>query len=197
MTPSDTELLEAAALLATGALEKPAADSTRWRIESAGPAIRAEAESMLETAATLAESAPPIRPPDGLKARLFDRIETAPQQRAGVLMDEAGVRILRSEELPWRAHSVPGVAVKPLHVDKATGRITSLVRFDPGVEYPAHLHAAEEELLLLAGDFEIHGRTMGPGDYCRGEAGSTHASGVTRTGALLLVRNSAADRILP
>ncbi len=197
MKPSEAEMVELAALLAAGALDSTTAASIRWRLDTSGDAVRAEAEALAEAAAMMAESARPIAPPDGLKTKLLERIEDAPQQGTGLLLDEAGVRILRSEELPWEDLAVPGLAVKRLHVDADSGRVTSLVRFDPGVVYPAHEHADNEELLVLSGDLEIQGRVMGPGDYCRGAAGSRHSRGVSRGGALVLIRNSRADRMLP
>lgn len=196
MKPSEAEMVELAALLAAGALDEATASAARWRLDTAGDAVRAEAAALEETAAMLAESVEPVAPPNKLKARLLDRVEKTPQQRPGSLLDEAGVRILRSAEIPWQERPTPGVAVKPLYVDKQSGRVTSLVRFDPGVVYPAHEHAADEELLVLSGDLEIQGRVMGPGDYCHGVAGSQHSKGLTRGGALLLVRNSMADRFL-
>lgn len=197
MKPSEQELVDSAALLAVGALDEAEVAAIQWRLDKTGDAVRDEAAAFLETAAALAESVVSADPPQSVKARLFERIDETPQRPRALLLDEDGVLILRSAEIPWRPHQVAGVAVKQLHVDQDSGHITSLVRFDPGVVYPAHAHVRDEELLVLSGDLEIQSRRMGPGDYCRGEAGSTHGSAVSRSGALLLVRNSAADRILP
>src|SRR5262245_54318600 len=53
-----------------------------------------------------------------------------------------GISVLDSESVAWRPlGNVLGVLVKCLHHDPTHGRITSLVRLDPGATLPAHRHA--------------------------------------------------------
>jgi anti-sigma factor ChrR (cupin superfamily) len=57
-------------------------------------------------------------------------------------------------------------------VDGETRRVTMLVRLEPGVEYPPHVHAGVEELYLLDGELWIDDRRLHPGDYHRAVAGT-------------------------
>lgn len=189
-------MAELSALLAVGALAPEAVACVRRGVESAGAAVRAEAEAHAETAAVLAEAPPPIDPPEGLKRRLMARLDSTPQRPSPTSLDEDGIRILHSEAIPWQPHSVPGIAFKLLHGSREDGRLTSLVRMDAGATYPAHAHTLDEELVVLSGEVDIHGRRMGPGDYCRAEPGSRHGIGRAASEAVLLIRNSVHDRFL-
>jgi len=61
--------------------------------------------------------------------------------------------------------SMPSVAVKILGPYKETESWFWLVRFDPGVEFPAHAHPSVEHNYTLEGEFELKGKVYGPRTY--------------------------------
>lgn len=64
-----------------------------------------------------------------------------------------------------------------------------LVEMEGDAEFPAHRHEAPEEVLVLRGECDFHGRRLGPGDYIRSEAGTEHQPIATDVGcAMILVR---------
>ncbi|MGH8728560.1 MAG: cupin domain-containing protein [Burkholderiales bacterium] len=80
------------------------------------------------------------------------------------------------------------VAIKVLH---QAGRFTSmLLKLEPGAELPSHVHAADEECLVLEGEITLgEGVTMTAGDYHRAFKGAPHAVAASTTGALLFLRS--------
>ena len=134
------------------------------------------------------------QPPAGLKARLMGRIAEAPR-RPGVVLDQHGIFLARSSELPWR-EILPGVEAKLLNLDRETRYTTSLVRIAAGGKYPQHRHKDVEELYILSGDLHIEGATAGPGDYCRAEPDSVHREAYTVNGCLFLAVASQHDEIV-
>jgi anti-sigma factor ChrR (cupin superfamily) len=79
------------------------------------------------------------------------------------------------------------VLLKNLHVDRATGIATSLVRMLPGASLPCHQHIGVEQVFVIEGDCSIAGQKLMPGDYHRAEAGSIHQSTYTVDGTLFLL----------
>jgi ChrR Cupin-like domain len=61
-------------------------------------------------------------------------------------------------EIEWRplvegGVDTRGISVKVLRIDPTTGRAPSfLLRFEPGGNYPYHIHPAGEELFVLSGN---------------------------------------------
>jgi anti-sigma factor ChrR (cupin superfamily) len=58
---------------------------------------------------------------------------------------------LQWSEPEWE-QVAPGIECKLLATDTERHRISMLVRLAPGASYPAHIHAGNEELHLLAGE---------------------------------------------
>lgn len=109
---------------------------------------------------------------------------------------KAGVMAVRSAEARWVASGLPGVAYKVLGRDRERGITTRLLRLAPGVEYPKHAHAGLEEIYILEGRVRINGVVLGPGDYCRSEAGTEESGTFTETGAMALVVSCDRDEIV-
>lgn len=196
-----SELAELTALSALEALPREERTAAEWKIAAAGESALSELEELRVVAAEIGLSAEPAEPSAKVRDRLLAAIdeETEEGQRApapGVMMHEAGLLISSSDQIPWKPHGVPGVAVKTLFYDKASGQVTSLVRMDPNTEYPAHRHGDAEELFVLWGDVQVHGQNMGPGDYCRAETDSVHQPTRTEHGVVFLAKTSAADELL-
>jgi quercetin dioxygenase-like cupin family protein len=110
----------------------------------------------------------------------------APERRAGVTVVRA-----RQGERPGAAG--PGVVTRQLSHDPARGRITAHVRMAVGARLPAHRHLTAEQLYMLAGDAHVDGARLGPGDYYRTAAGTSHDVTYTERGCEFLVIASAIE----
>jgi anti-sigma factor ChrR (cupin superfamily) len=72
---------------------------------------------------------------------------------------------VRESQLPWADLGMPGVTMKVLHKDEATGAMAVLTRLEPGAVIPAHWHTqADETVYVLEGDFVEDGESYGPGE---------------------------------
>jgi anti-sigma factor ChrR (cupin superfamily) len=95
-------------------------------------------------------------------------------------------------ELPWADLGMPGVSMKVLHKDEATGTIAVLTRIEAGASIPAHWHSkADETMFVLDGDFVEERVSYGPGSYFVGKACTTHGPHSTVRGCTVLTHFSA------
>ena len=129
--------------------------------------------------APLALAAPEVAPP----ASLWDRIEAA----LDAAESAADLRVIRYGRIDWEAWA-PGLEVKILTRGPAGEPETFLMRMQPGAVVPQHLHDRAEECLVIEGDLEHEGETLGPGDFTIARPGGVHAEMVSRGGGLLYVR---------
>ena len=67
-------------------------------------------------------------------------------------------------------------------------RATSLVRYAPNSEFPAHRHDGGEEVYVLQGEFGDEHGTYPAGFYLRNPIGSEHSPRVGADGALIFVK---------
>jgi ChrR-like protein with cupin domain len=91
---------------------------------------------------------------------------------------------------------VPGVFIKFLAMDHERCRTSMLVRLASGTDYPPHRHAGVEELHLLHGELRIDEKTLYPGDYVRGQAGTVDHKVWSETGCTCILMTSTEDEIL-
>lgn len=91
--------------------------------------------------------------------------------------------------LRWQPSPAPGVWRKRLFHDGPAecGRVTSLVRFDPGARFPLHDHPDGEAILVLGGTFSDEDGDFPAGAWLFNPDGSRHAP-FSRDGCLILVR---------
>jgi anti-sigma factor ChrR (cupin superfamily) len=116
--------------------------------------------------------------PDPLKRRLLARIADADRSHLDV-DPAAGL---------WQRLR-PGVQLLPLA--EADGRLSYLLRFEPGASLPPHRHPADEECVVLAGRLCIGSHTeVGANAYHRAHAGSLHPMIVAPEGALVFLRGA-------
>jgi anti-sigma factor ChrR (cupin superfamily) len=93
---------------------------------------------------------------------------------------------MRASDGDWQAFS-PGVQMKLLFTDSQTGRVTALVRMEPGTHLPRHQHLMVEELFVLEGDCHIASdQVLHAGDYFRAQGGSLHGATYTEAGTTFL-----------
>lgn len=171
MSDEDEELR--AAELALGVLDPRAEAVARQRLLQE-PA-RAEAVAHWERRlAALADTAPPVTPPPALLGQVLAKARATPQ---------GGVTV-RADEGAWR-QMAPGITVKLLWSDPATGRQAMLARCDPGAVFPGHEHGQDEECLVLEGEIRFGELLLRAGDFHLARAGTAHPPAVSPGGCLL------------
>jgi anti-sigma factor ChrR (cupin superfamily) len=124
-------------------------------------------------------------PSDSLRGKLATRIST--QTRT-----QTSSACAHWVEPEWE-QAAPGIYCKLLATDSEHGRVSMLVRLDPGVAYPPHTHAGREELHLLEGELWIEDRKLYPGDYNRAEAGTADRRVWSETGCACVLITSTRD----
>ena len=83
--------------------------------------------------------------------------------------------LAQAADLPWQPGPYPGVELKFLHRNEATGGVVVLRRFAPGVTVPAHVHPdASEWAWVLSGEWQESGVTYGPGTLFFAPKGTVH-----------------------
>jgi quercetin dioxygenase-like cupin family protein len=97
---------------------------------------------------------------------------------------------VRADEGVWEP-LVEGVERKLLWHDRTSGRLTFLIRAQPGSRFPPHTHDEDEEAYLLSGELIFGSLTLRAGDYHRAGRGAAHTVGLTPTGCMLLVTAAA------
>lgn len=96
--------------------------------------------------------------------------------------------VVRTADMQWEASPMGGVWRKPLAREAAEhGHTTSVVRYDEGSRFSAHLHPKGEEILVLEGVFSDEHGDYAAGTYLRNPPGSRH-SPFSEPGCVLLVK---------
>jgi anti-sigma factor ChrR (cupin superfamily) len=106
------------------------------------------------------------------------------------LRGDLSVRVaVDTESLPWMPSPSASVWRKRLHrVGPAeSGQVTSLVRYEPGSEFPVHDHPEGEEILVLEGVFSDEHGDWPAGTWLLNPEGFRHAP-FSREGCLLFVK---------
>jgi putative transcriptional regulator len=98
-----------------------------------------------------------------------------------------GINVVRAGEGRWRSTGIRGVRYRTLLADRRANRRTILLQMDPGTELPEHGHTGIEEVIMLSGDLDIAGRTLGPGDYISILPSADHGVPFTRSGCTCIV----------
>jgi anti-sigma factor ChrR (cupin superfamily) len=168
------ELRDAASLHVLGLLEGDEALAFAGHLERC-PACRDEVRQQAELSAQLALDAPLRTPPAGLRERVL----------AGLPKQEYVVT--RGSDGCWMPSGVPGIDIKPLAGDRASGTRSFLLRLAPGAVLPAHQHREAEHCYVIEGDVFDHEHSLTAGDYELRFPGSGHASVSSHSGAVVLI----------
>ena len=116
------------------------------------------------------------------------------------IADELGTATLSPPGAQWVEPEwkdvAAGISVKLLSVDRERDLVSMMVRLAPGASYPAHSHAATEELFLLEGELWIDERKLYAGDHNRAERGTSDERVWSETGCTCLLITSTNDVIL-
>jgi anti-sigma factor ChrR (cupin superfamily) len=95
-------------------------------------------------------------------------------------------RFVHAAELPWEPTRFAGVESKTLLVDRATGVVTSLLRFAPGAKLPDHEHVLIEQTYVLEGSLVCGEGECRAGEFVWRPAGSRHEAWAGPEGGLML-----------
>lgn len=90
------------------------------------------------------------------------------------------------EHMPWTASKFPGVEVKILYQDEATGMLTVLTRMAPGSFIPLHIHTDIEQTYVLEGSLVCGEGVCRAGEFVWRPAGSRHEAWAGPEGGLML-----------
>ena len=93
--------------------------------------------------------------------------------------------IVKVGDLPWVPTKFPGIEIKVLLKDEASGLLTALFKWAPGSELPLHEHVEVEQTFVLEGSFEDDEGVVTAGNYVSRPPGSRHVAR-SRTGAVIL-----------
>ena len=97
--------------------------------------------------------------------------------------------VIRPDDYQWTPSPAAGVERMMLdRIGEETGRATSLVRYVPDSEFPAHVHSGGEEILVLEGEFSDEHARYPTGSYLRNPIGTQHGPKIGSEGAIILVK---------
>jgi anti-sigma factor ChrR (cupin superfamily) len=139
---------------------------------------RAIAE-MTEAVALVAESVAPVPPAARVKNRLMAAV--ADYELLKPIAD------VRRNENTWVHSGMPGIDVKTLFKEPATGRSTYLVRMEPGARMAAHRHGDIEQCLVVKGDVRWGSLVFEEGDFMVMGKDTAHPEVHTVNGTIMLI----------
>jgi anti-sigma factor ChrR (cupin superfamily) len=186
-------LREEIALHAFGMLEGEDATRVARHLEGGCAVCLQEFQAVTSVLVGLTSSVEPVAPSPDLKQRLLTRVRS---EKRDASHPEPGVYVVRSGSGTWKQSPWEGIAFMRLYYDRATGRVTSLVRVDPGARYPAHRHRGVEQSWVLEGSCRLGAVTARAGDFVCAAAGTEHGVLVSDEGCLLLMITTAKDEVL-
>ena len=88
-------------------------------------------------------------------------------------------------DLPWKPTPCPGIDMKVLVEDPATGLLTALFRWQPGAELTLHEHVEVEQTFVLEGSLVDDEGEVTAGNYVWRPKGNRHVARAPN-GALVL-----------
>jgi anti-sigma factor ChrR (cupin superfamily) len=155
-------------------------------------AALAEVEDLIASAAWSQSSA---KPEPAVRERLLASIAAQPAAKSGLAQQiarffdiavEQARRLLEkaSSESAWEKSALPGMYLFHLTPGpRWAGADAGLVRFDPNVQFPMHVHVGGEHTLMLEGGITLDdGRNFVAGEEMHLEAGTQHAFTVLPAG---------------
>ena len=186
---------ERAALYAAGALNDAERTEVERRMADGDEFLLAAVRSWHDVIAALGTTLEPATPDPCIKAALLTRMQSQQATQSTTISGSAASRVPtqivhRADGSGWRSAGAPGASVRVLNADRKRGRMTTLMKIDPGCRFPTHAHPGDEECLVLSGDMIDGDLTLGSGDYVRSAAGTHHDELMTRMGCLCLVMSS-------
>ena len=124
-------------------------------------------------------------PSEDVKRALLEKIKE--KKSADSTIHNHGFEFIYSDSIDWIQHPVSGIEIKKLSQNLKKGYTMLLMKVQPGIEYPSHVHNGAEECFVIEGDVVAEGKILGPGDFHHAEAGSRHGTLFTKNGCTLLL----------
>jgi anti-sigma factor ChrR (cupin superfamily) len=152
-----------------------------------------EVAALRETAADVPYALPDVHPHPRVREKLLKSVQAS--RKASLEQPLPGMFVMREEQQRWIKSPFEGVDYKILYVDRATKNVTSLLRLQPGAQYPAHRHAAVEQCLVLEGTVRLGAIRLERGDFEYAVTGTEHAFVRSDTGCVLMIISNQHDEI--
>jgi anti-sigma factor ChrR (cupin superfamily) len=113
-----------------------------------------------------------------------------PNVSAHAALGPLASRLVVPDALPWQPTRFPGIDIKTLLIDHASGLVSSLIRMAPGATLPDHEHVLIEQTWVLEGHLvDRSGPDEGieciAGQFIWRPAGSRHSAWSPRGGLML------------
>lgn len=83
-------------------------------------------------------------------------------------------RYVNVAQIDWKPTPTPGIDMKVLMQDEASGLLTALFRWAPGTELPLHEHVEIEQTYVLSGSIVDDEGEVREGDYVWRPRGNRH-----------------------
>ncbi len=87
---------------------------------------------------------------------------------------ELDSRYVQVAQIPWKPTPTPGIDMKILMQDEASGLLTALFRWEPGTQLPLHEHVEIEQTYVLSGSIVDDEGEVREGDYVWRPRGNRH-----------------------
>jgi putative transcriptional regulator len=170
---------------ALGTLDAPARDAAERHLEGCAR-CRAEAARLLPVREGLTALVVPVEPPPQVLARVMEQMEGPGRlarfaDRVAAFFDvtrERALEVLASVSDPsaWMPGPVTGSELLLVETGPARkAALAGILRLNPGVRYPRHLHHGREWNLVLEGGFrEDDGHEVWPGEELMKTEASSH-----------------------
>ena len=157
---------------------------------TADDGLRAECQFYEALVANLAHCVDEVEPAPAIREKLLARIAETEQEPKNAANDPSRPAAqnadLRLREGKWLQLSEK-VFCKTLFVDAQTGRVTSLVKLEPGGYLPRHRHLGLEQTLVVEGDCIVNGQVFYPGDYRLRASDTEDGAVTTEHGTLIMI----------
>lgn len=98
---------------------------------------------------------------------------------------------IRDHQGEWETQA-PGVHIKLLNIDAASGARSFLLRLDPGAVLRAHEHLLDEECYMISGEATVGDLHLRAGDYHLIPRALPHGATRSEKGALVFIRGRVA-----
>ncbi|HZT90397.1 MAG TPA: cupin domain-containing protein [Stellaceae bacterium] len=101
---------------------------------------------------------------------------TTPGARGVDRLGPLASRYIDVESLPWKPTPCPGIEMKVLVEDPATGLMTALFRWQPGAKLSLHEHVEIEQTFVLEGSLLDEEGEVTAGNYVWRPKGNRHTA---------------------
>ena len=199
MTAQETQ--ELAALYSLGTLDAGEVEAVQHQLRAGDLDLDTEIYAFQTVTGALGAAVAPVRPPVGLRGRLFERIGRHSDAPAAVKKPKsdlpAGLAALaHANQMPWKATPFPGIRQKRLFTNTSDGTTVWLVSMDAGSFYPPHHHTSIEHTYVISGDIVFDGYNLIAGEYQAALPHTDHDKPITtKNGCTVLIINNAKDEV--